>query len=48
MPHDPLVCVEDAVTACELIVQFTLDMEEVEYAADLSVLLAQLQRILNP
>ncbi|MCI5150623.1 MAG: DUF86 domain-containing protein [Candidatus Electrothrix sp. MAN1_4] len=35
MSHDPLVCVEDAVTACELIVQFTLDMEEVEYAADL-------------
>ena len=35
MPHDPLVCVEDALTACELIVQFTLDMGEVEYAADL-------------
>uniref|UniRef100_UPI00405710A7 HepT-like ribonuclease domain-containing protein n=1 Tax=Candidatus Electronema sp. TaxID=2698783 RepID=UPI00405710A7 len=35
MPHDPLVCVEDAVTACELILQFTLDMEEIEYAADL-------------
>ncbi|XOF34850.1 MAG: DUF86 domain-containing protein [Candidatus Electrothrix sp. YB6] len=35
MPHDPLVCIEDAVTACELIVQFTLDMGEVEYAADL-------------
>jgi uncharacterized protein with HEPN domain len=35
MPHDPLVCVEDALTACELIVQFTLDMGEVEYTADL-------------
>jgi uncharacterized protein with HEPN domain len=35
MPHDPLVCVEDALTACELIMQFTLDMGEVEYATDL-------------
>ncbi len=35
MSHDPFVCIEDAVTACELIVQFTLDMREDEYAADL-------------
>jgi len=35
MPHDPLVCIEDAVTACDLIVQFTLDMGEDQYAADL-------------
>ncbi|MCI5210684.1 MAG: DUF86 domain-containing protein [Candidatus Electrothrix sp. ATG2] len=35
MPHDPFVCIEDALTACELIVQFTLDMEEDEYTADL-------------
>ncbi len=35
MPHDPFVCIEDALTACELIVQFTLDMGEDEYTADL-------------
>jgi len=35
MSHDPFVCIEDAVTACELILQFTLDMGENEYSADL-------------
>ena len=35
MSHDPFVCIEDAVTACELIVQFTLGMGEAEYTADL-------------
>jgi uncharacterized protein with HEPN domain len=35
MPHDPFVCLEDAVSACELIQQFTLDMNEEQYAADL-------------
>ncbi|WPD24862.1 MAG: HepT-like ribonuclease domain-containing protein [Candidatus Electrothrix scaldis] len=35
MSHDPFVCIEDAVTACELIVQFTLSMGEAEYTADL-------------
>ncbi|MGP8330193.1 MAG: HepT-like ribonuclease domain-containing protein [Methanosarcinaceae archaeon] len=35
MQHDPLVCVEDAIEACELILQFTEGMKEVEYYADL-------------
>jgi len=35
MPHDPLVCIEDAVTACELIIQFTKDMDEAEFYVDL-------------
>ncbi|MCI5130177.1 MAG: DUF86 domain-containing protein [Candidatus Electrothrix sp. EH2] len=35
MPHDPLVCVEDAANACQLIQQFTEDMQESEYAADI-------------
>jgi len=35
MKHDPLVCIEDAVTACELILEFTKGMEENEYCADL-------------
>ncbi|WP_417909742.1 DUF86 domain-containing protein [Candidatus Electronema sp. PJ] len=35
MPHDPFVCLEDAVAACELILQFTQDMDEEQYDADL-------------
>jgi uncharacterized protein with HEPN domain len=35
MSHDPFVCIEDVVTACELIVEFTLNMSEIEYTADL-------------
>ena len=35
MQHDPLVCVEDAIEACELILQFTEDMKELEYYTDL-------------
>ena len=34
MKHDPLVCVEDAVKACEFILQFTQGMEEKEYCTD--------------
>ena len=34
MPHDPLVCIEDAIDACELILQFTIGMKEVEYFSD--------------
>ncbi len=34
MAHDPLVCIEDAVSACELIEQFTLGMNEVDYSVD--------------
>ena len=35
MQHDPLVCIEDAVTACELIIEFTKTMEEAEFYVDL-------------
>lgn len=35
MPHDPLVCIEDAVIACELIIEFTKDMDEAEFYVDL-------------
>ena len=35
MPHDPLVCIEDAVTACELILEFTKTMGEAEFYVDL-------------
>lgn len=35
MQHDPLVCIEDAIEACELILQFTKGMKYVEYYADL-------------
>jgi uncharacterized protein with HEPN domain len=35
MPHDPFVCLEDAVAACKLIQQFTQDINEEQYAADL-------------
>ena len=34
MQHDPLVCVEDAVKACELILQFIQDMTEEDFYAD--------------
>ena len=34
MPHDPLVCIEDAIKACELILQFTHSMKEVDYYVD--------------
>jgi uncharacterized protein with HEPN domain len=35
MPHDPAVCLEDAANACRLILQFTANMAEAEYAADI-------------
>ncbi len=35
MQHDPLVCIEDAVTACELIIEFTKNMDEAEFYVDL-------------
>lgn len=35
MRHDPLVCVEDAINACELIQQFTKGMKEKEYYYDI-------------
>jgi len=35
MRRDPLVCVEDAIEACELILQFTKGMKELEYYSDL-------------
>lgn len=35
MPHDPAVCLEDAANACRLILQFTENMTEAEYAADI-------------
>ena len=35
MQHDPLVCVEDAVSACELIIEFTKNMGEAEFYVDL-------------
>lgn len=35
MPHDPFVCLEDAAAACELILQFTQDMDEEQYDTDL-------------
>ena len=34
MVHDPLVCVEDAINACELILEFTHSMKEVDYYVD--------------
>ena len=34
MQHDPLVCVEDAVMACEFILQFIQDMTEEDFYAD--------------
>ena len=34
MVHDPLVCVEDAINACELILEFTHSMKEVNYYVD--------------
>ncbi len=35
MQHDPIVAVEDAIRACELILEFTGGMKEAEYCADL-------------
>ncbi len=35
MPHDPLVCIDDAVTACKLIIEFTKDMDEAVFYVDL-------------
>ncbi len=35
MRHDPMVAVEDAIHACELILEFTSRMKEAEYCADL-------------
>jgi len=35
MPHDPFVCIEDAVTACELIIEFTETMDGAEFYIDL-------------
>ena len=34
MRHDPLVCVDDAIQACKLILQFTQGMEEERFYAD--------------
>jgi uncharacterized protein with HEPN domain len=34
MQHDPLVCVEDAVMACEFILQFVQDMTAEDFYAD--------------
>ena len=35
MQHDPLVSVEDTITACELILQFTQNMTDIDYYFDL-------------
>lgn len=35
MPHNPAVCLEDAANACCLILQFTENMTETEYALDI-------------
>ena len=35
MPHDSSVCLEDAANSCRLILQFTENMTEAEYVADL-------------
>jgi uncharacterized protein with HEPN domain len=35
MQHDPKVCLEDALTACKLILVFTEGYDEMQYAADL-------------
>ncbi|MEA2110092.1 MAG: HepT-like ribonuclease domain-containing protein [Pseudomonadota bacterium] len=35
MPHDPFVCIEDAVTACKLIIEFTETMDGAEFYIDL-------------
>ena len=35
MSHDPAVCLEDAANACQLILQFTENMTEAEYVADI-------------
>ncbi|MBA4389895.1 MAG: DUF86 domain-containing protein [Syntrophus sp. (in: bacteria)] len=35
MQHDPIVAVEDAIRACQLILEFTGGMKEAEYCADL-------------
>ena len=34
MQHDPLVCIEDAVMACESIMQFIQDMTENDFYTD--------------
>ncbi len=34
MQHDPLVCIEDAVEACRLILQFTDNMVRLDYCSD--------------
>lgn len=34
MRHDPLVCIEDAIKACELISQFIQDMTKEDFYAD--------------
>lgn len=35
MKHDPLVCIEDAINACQLILKFTKGMTVIEYKTDL-------------
>lgn len=35
MQHDPLVYIEDAINACELIINFTKGLTEGEYCTDL-------------
>jgi uncharacterized protein with HEPN domain len=37
MRHDPLVCVEDAIKACELISQFIQDMTDEDFYADAKI-----------
>lgn len=34
MKHNPLVCIDDAILACELILQFTLGMKDSDYYKD--------------
>jgi len=34
MQHDPLVCIEDAIAACELILQFVNGMTEEDFYTD--------------
>ncbi|MBN2340602.1 MAG: DUF86 domain-containing protein [Deltaproteobacteria bacterium] len=34
MPHDPKVCIEGAVSACTLIIEFTSSMTEEEFNSD--------------
>jgi len=35
MQHDPFVCIEDAIQACELILKFTVNMKDSDFYFDL-------------